>query len=120
MRRVSRQVVNRVRPGIRHKYVQAAAEAPVELELHRVVGGTGVVAQNDGIGLSTFGAKSPSNEATAQSANVCRRKCLLPDGLFYRGVPLPGVGEPIALCGAEHRPNSYGKRECMGSRRRSA
>src|ERR1700738_1784799 len=101
-----RQVVNRVRPSVRHKHMQAAAETPVELELQRVVGRTGVVVHNDSTESSICRAKNPSNEATAQSANVSSRKCLLPERLLYRSVPLPRVGGLVARGGAERRPES--------------
>src|SRR3984957_1121350 len=101
-------------PSVRHEHMQAAAKTPVELELHRVVGGTGVVVHD---GVTVVWANSPSNKATGQSTHVSRRKCLLPDGLLYRSVPLPGVWEVVAPCCADL--TFSGKRRCIGNNRRA-
>src|SRR5260370_12003603 len=45
-RHIIRQVVNRVRPSVRHKHMQSPAKAPVELNLHCVVARTGSLAHN--------------------------------------------------------------------------
>lgn len=91
-------------PSVRHEHVQAAAKTPVELELHRVVGGAGLVVHDNDITLERLTKEdeivawgdTPSSKATAQSTHVSHRKCLLPEGLLYRSVPLPGVWEVVA------------------------
>src|SRR5580700_5350260 len=96
--------------------MQAATETPVKLELHRVVGGAGVVVRDD---VTVAWADKPSNKATAQSTHVSHRKCLLPDGLLDRSVPLPGVWEVVAVCCADRTPRTYSKRVRRGNRPRA-
>src|SRR5580698_8235839 len=105
-----------MRPCVRHEHMQAAAKTPVELELHRVVRGAGIVVHDV---VSVVCANSPSNKATAQSTQVSHRKCLLPDGLLDRSVPLPSVWEVVAVCCADRTPRTYGKRVRRGNRRRA-
>src|SRR5260221_12529612 len=113
---VNRQVVNRVRPSVRHKYVQAAAERTIELKLQRVIRGTGSLAEFNGSNsIWSRANSSPSYEAASQSANVSRRKGLLTDGLLHRKVPLPRVWELIILRDPERRI-FRGQRESKWSR----